>query len=259
MNRLQWMSAIAALGLACAAQAQNETQPAGSQQTEPESQQTMPGQQTSPEQQPSGTQTQPSPAPSTSPTEGTAADRTPPGETPTRDIPESAMPPSPAPSTSPAEGTAADTTPPGETSTQVGTQQQEQATTRMAAASGTMMKHRASQIIGTNVQTSEGDAIGEVKDVIVDKNGQVTHAVISHGGTMGVGAKLTAVPWSVVGSMMQGDRLVMDQASLERAPSFSDGEWPNMTTSTWSSDADSYWATKGAGSSSYEENREAPR
>jgi sporulation protein YlmC with PRC-barrel domain len=253
MNTVRYLSLMAALGLAGAVQAQTQTPP-DPVQTDPtqttQQPSTSPTEGTAADRTPPGhtpTQQEPgqtttpgqtSPSPSTSPTEGTAADRTPPGQTPTQSTPSTGTTEtSPMPSTSQSEGTAADRSPPGQTSTQ-GETGMTSDTTRMAAAGG-MSGMRGSKIIGKNVQTTTGDSLGDVEDVIVDRDGRVTHAVVSHGG------RLTAVPWTVLSRSMQGDRLVMERSSLERAPSFEKGQWPNLMSNTWSSDVDSYWSARG--------------
>src|SRR3982074_1953742 len=59
---------------------------------------------------------------------------------------------------------------------------------------------QASKLIGTTAKSSQGDAIGEIKDVVLDNNGCMLYTVVSTGGT---GSRLTgqtktvAVPWAV--------------------------------------------------------------
>src|ERR1700682_5078629 len=59
---------------------------------------------------------------------------------------------------------------------------------------------QASKLIGTTVKSSQGEAVGESKDVILDNNGCMRYTVVSTGGT---GSRITgqsktvAVPWAV--------------------------------------------------------------
>lgn len=154
------------------------------------------------------------PAPSTSQTEGTAADRTPPGETPTRDIGDPRV--DPAPSTSRTEGTAADRTPPGETWTRNETTQ-------------------ANDLVGTEVVTRADARLGSVVDVVFDSKGQPSFVVIQSEGNT------AAVPYSAATSMMSGDKVVIDQSKLERAPQVKQGEWRDTKDSTWKHEASRYW------------------
>jgi len=100
------------------------------------------------------------------------------------------------------------------------------------------------KMVGTKVQTSTGESLGEVKEVLLDKQGAASYAVISHGATMGLGGKRTAVPWANVKSAMQNDQLIMDRSQLEQAPVLPNGKTPDASSGTWSHDADTYWHAK---------------
>ncbi len=54
--------------------------------------------------------------------------------------------------------------------------------------------HRASRIIGANIYNEQGQSIGEVEDLIVQRDGAAPVAVVSVGGFLGIGARLVAVP-----------------------------------------------------------------
>src|SRR2546423_2965934 len=60
---------------------------------------------------------------------------------------------------------------------------------------------QTSKIIGTKVKTAQGEEIGVVKDVVLDRsNGCMAYTVLSAGGTgtrVTGQAKMVAVPWSV--------------------------------------------------------------
>src|ERR671923_1076725 len=71
-------------------------------------------------------------------------------------------------------------------------------TTTSASSSGYV---QTSKIVGTKVKTAQGEEVGVVKDVVLDRsNGCMAYTVLSAGGTgtrvTGQG-KLVAVPWSV--------------------------------------------------------------
>ena len=54
----------------------------------------------------------------------------------------------------------------------------------------------ASDLIGTRVISANNESIGDINDVIVDRNGQAVAAVIGVGGFLGIGEKDVAVPFS---------------------------------------------------------------
>lgn len=53
---------------------------------------------------------------------------------------------------------------------------------------------QADEVIGMDVVNANGDAVGEVKDLVLDDR-QAAHAVVSVGGFLGIGAKDIAVPF----------------------------------------------------------------
>jgi len=54
----------------------------------------------------------------------------------------------------------------------------------------------ASRLIGTNVVGGGNEAIGDVNDVLMDRNGQAVGVVIGVGGFLGIGEKNVAVPFN---------------------------------------------------------------
>jgi sporulation protein YlmC with PRC-barrel domain len=53
----------------------------------------------------------------------------------------------------------------------------------------------ASDLIGTRVVSTNNESIGDINDVIVDRNGQIMAAVVGVGGFLGIGEKDVAVPF----------------------------------------------------------------
>ena len=57
----------------------------------------------------------------------------------------------------------------------------------------------ASRVDGTPIFNREGDRIGHVKDLSINKQtGQVIYALISFGGFLGIGEELHPIPWSML-------------------------------------------------------------
>ncbi len=56
----------------------------------------------------------------------------------------------------------------------------------------------ASKLIGTRVVSSNNESIGDINDVIVDRNGQAIAAVVGVGGFLGIGEKDVAVPFNTL-------------------------------------------------------------
>jgi sporulation protein YlmC with PRC-barrel domain len=83
--------------------------------------------------------------------------------------------------------------------------------------------YESNDIIGTRVQNAEGKNIGEIDQLLIDRNGRVSRVVVGVGGLAGVGEKKVVVPWSdlkFVASDGKKATLMIDQAKLERAPRY---------------------------------------
>ena len=55
------------------------------------------------------------------------------------------------------------------------------------------------RVAGTDVYNAAGDHLGEIYDVMLDKQtGKVAYAIMSFGGFHGLGEKYHPIPWSVL-------------------------------------------------------------
>jgi sporulation protein YlmC with PRC-barrel domain len=57
---------------------------------------------------------------------------------------------------------------------------------------------RASNLIGTSVKGPNGDALGDINDVVITQTGNVSAFIIGVGGMLGVGEKNVAVPYQAL-------------------------------------------------------------
>jgi len=57
---------------------------------------------------------------------------------------------------------------------------------------------RASKLVGVDIYGSNNEKIGDVNEILIDKNGQPQAVVIGVGGFLGVGSKDVAVQWSAI-------------------------------------------------------------
>jgi len=82
---------------------------------------------------------------------------------------------------------------------------------------------------GLKVQSRDGDSLGHVHALMVDKsNGQATFAVLSLGGFLGVGKSFYPIPFNLLSYDAVSDTYVVtaDRRLLEGGPS-----WSNNTPS----------------------------
>jgi len=69
----------------------------------------------------------------------------------------------------------------------------------MPTASGHTQAIRAKKVIGTNVKDPTGQKIGEVEDVMLDKeSNNIMFAVVGFGGFLGIAEKYHPIPWSAL-------------------------------------------------------------
>lgn len=69
----------------------------------------------------------------------------------------------------------------------------------MTTSTGHTSAIRASKVIGTKVNDSAGERVGEVKDVVLDKqSNSILFGVVSFGGVLGMGEKFHPVPWAAL-------------------------------------------------------------
>lgn len=107
----------------------------------------------------------------------------------------------------------------------------------------------AGKVVGMQVQSPTGEALGSVIDVTMDAQHMPEYAVVSTGTDT-----MTAVPYSAVASMIKGDKVIMERMRLENSPQVAQSELRDKANSKWRADADRYWsagairsATPGAG------------
>ena len=80
---------------------------------------------------------------------------------------------------------------------------------------------RARKVIGTNVKDSTGQKLGEVEDIVLDKqSNQIMFAIVGFGGVLGMGEKFHPVPWSTLNYDSGEDSYVVNlsKEQLKAAP-----------------------------------------
>ncbi len=97
------------------------------------------------------------------------------------------------------------------------------------------------------VKNRSGDKIADVKDIMIDlPTGRVAYVVIAHGGVMGLGDKLFAIPWSAVQVDQEDHALVVDLAEdvLAAAPGFDKDNWPDFSNPEWARQVHDYYGVE---------------
>jgi sporulation protein YlmC with PRC-barrel domain len=82
---------------------------------------------------------------------------------------------------------------------------------------------------GDKVVNTSGDDIGKIDELMIDlENGKVAYAVISHGGILGIGSKLFAIPWQALTLRVHDHAFVLNipKETFDKAEGFDKGNWP---------------------------------
>ena len=91
----------------------------------------------------------------------------------------------------------------------------------MTTASGHTSAIRAKKVIGTAVKNSAGEKIGQVEDIVLDKqSNRIIFAVVGFGGFLGMNEKYHPVPWSALDYVESEDSYVVPytKEQLNAAP-----------------------------------------
>jgi PRC-barrel domain len=87
------------------------------------------------------------------------------------------------------------------------------------------------KVEGTAVYRSNGDSVGKIERVMIDKiSGKVAYAVISFGGFMGIGEDFYPMPWPNLkyDTRLGGYRVGVTEDQLKGAPKYNqhkDWDW----------------------------------
>lgn len=102
----------------------------------------------------------------------------------------------------------------------------------------------ASKVEGTNVYNLQGESLGTVYDVMIDKrSGKVSYAVMSFGGFLGMGQSYHPVPWDMLkyDEGQGGYAVDLNKAQLEGAPYFDDRTGPDWSSPEYRRGIDEYY------------------
>lgn len=98
---------------------------------------------------------------------------------------------------------------------------------------GTTIAHehiRASTVKGTAVYDPDGEHIGQIDDIVLDKrSGRAVYAIMSFGGFLGLGEQYHPLPWeSLAYDPARGGYVVnVSRDKLQGAPTYRPGEEPD--------------------------------
>jgi PRC-barrel domain len=104
----------------------------------------------------------------------------------------------------------------------------------MATTQGTTLDKRetasligSDKVEGTPVYRSNGDKVGNIERVMIDKlSGKVAYAVMSFGGFLGIGEDYYPLPWSLLtyNPRLEGYEVNVSEQQLKGAPKYAKHE-----------------------------------
>jgi sporulation protein YlmC with PRC-barrel domain len=111
---------------------------------------------------------------------------------------------------------------------------------------------RVSAILGAPIEDQQGENIGTVDELLVDReSGQIIYAVVGYGGFLGIGQRDIMVPWTALNPVPEvaedadRDRLYfvsnIDEETLANAPEIDLDEVLEARTPDWDAEQRAYW------------------
>lgn len=81
---------------------------------------------------------------------------------------------------------------------------------------------RADDLIGQELENTDGDNVGEIESVIIDADGEVAALIVGVGGFLGIGEREVAIDWNDITVMENGDKIhtMMTKEQLEGMPPY---------------------------------------
>lgn len=101
------------------------------------------------------------------------------------------------------------------------------------------------RVDGTDIYGSDGKKIGAVENLMIDKqSGQVTDAVISVGGFLGIGEERHSLPWQKLNYSTDHDGYVIDatKEQLKEAPRFNADDRDRPYDNAYQTGVYNYWS-----------------
>jgi len=105
----------------------------------------------------------------------------------------------------------------------------------------------ADQVQGTTIYNPNGDNLGSVEDVMIDKvTGRIAYAVVGFGGFLGIGNRDYPLPWEKLSydPAMGGYVVDLDRSVLEGAPSYADNDAVAWNDRAWDEQVYDYYGAR---------------
>ena len=114
------------------------------------------------------------------------------------------------------------------------------------AANDPVHRLTATSIIGDSIESSEGEDIGKIDNLMVNlRNGEIEYAVVEFGSFLGIGGKLFAVPFTELRPDPARKIFILnrDKEYLKQAPGFDKTHWPDTNDHTYFDNVRMYYGS----------------
>jgi sporulation protein YlmC with PRC-barrel domain len=103
---------------------------------------------------------------------------------------------------------------------------------------------RISELMDKKVRNQQGQDLGQIEDLVVTQDGRISYIIVSQGGVMGIGDKLTPIPFRNAQFDQQQDAVILsniDKQKLENAPTITQGDWQRLSDPGFERELFSYY------------------
>lgn len=109
------------------------------------------------------------------------------------------------------------------------------ATGQDVATEHEMVLRRTSKIVGEDLTNMQGESLGEINDIVIGPDGQVSYVAVSSGDVLGVGGDLHPVPWRALRWNEKKSEYVLNisKDAFKKGPSFNSANWPTAPSPAW--------------------------
>jgi len=98
--------------------------------------------------------------------------------------------------------------------------------------------------VGKDVRNPQGEDLGDVKEFVRDKGGEISLVIISHGGFLGFGGKNVAVPYSAFSFNESENHAVLDVTKEQIANAPEIGADENLTDRAFAEEVYRYFGER---------------
>jgi sporulation protein YlmC with PRC-barrel domain len=104
----------------------------------------------------------------------------------------------------------------------------------------------AADVVGADVRNMKNEDLGEIQDVVMDpRTGELSYAILAHGGFLGLGENQIAVPWQQLKVTDSSEAPVfvlnISDETLDEAPSFDRDSWAEIDNNEWRQSNDRFY------------------